>query len=145
MKEGLVKNKTGTLRNRVYNLIRAYNSTYHSAIKCTPKEANWREDGEILWQNSRNSKYAEEFKTGFREKFVVGQKVRVSNRENLDNKYDKGRFFREGVIVGKFNNDSYIVKDVETDKINKKRHSEVKAIKSETNRLEAGMLWYNPT
>ena len=149
LREGLVKNK-GTrksISDRLREIVEAYNETYHSAIKCTPAEA-WGENKEkARIENSKEGSYNKQFKKGYREEFTEQQKVRIAKRENLKNrtKQDKGRFLMKGEVLAKCKGDSYIIRNVETGKISKKRHYDLKGeisnkLSNETTRLEGGML-----
>ena len=53
IREGLMKSGEDKLEDKISRLVRAHNETYHSGIKCTPKEA---------WQNNPNIEYAKKFK-----------------------------------------------------------------------------------
>lgn len=151
IKEGLIKKEGNSdLGKKVSDVVRSYNETYHSGIRCTPIEA-WTEDCErIRIENSEGSKYAGKFKKGFREKFEVNEKVLVAQHENLKDKPKefKGRFTKEGTVVEKMENDSYLVKLAKDGKLVKKRHNDLKSCAGsrvenkvkETTRLEAGML-----
>lgn len=143
VREGLVKVKLGTLHNRIDKIVGQYNRTYHVALKCTPEEAWGDNSGIIAWRNSKECEYASRFKKGFREKFGVGQVVKIAKRENLggEAKRAKGRFINEGTIVAKCGGDSYLVKK-QDGKIIKKRHYDLKGKSSETiNRLEGDVVF----
>jgi hypothetical protein len=127
LREGLLKVGEGNLSERLETVVRKYNSTYHSAIKCAPVEAWDDKTGIAQVENGRNGAYAKQFVIRKREEFIRGQKVRITSRENLGNetKQEKGRFRREGIIIDKCGEDSYLVK--EGDKIFKKCHYDLKA------------------
>ncbi|KAF9752815.1 Transposon Tf2-9 polyprotein, partial [Nosema granulosis] len=98
----------------VKSAVNIYNKTYHSGLRCTPNEAikDCKTNTEIKWENSSMGDYAKNFVKRTREKFIVGQIVRIAKRENLGNnsKRDSGRFTRKGVITDVCEKDSYIVK-----------------------------------
>ena len=56
IREGLVKNKQGTLEGRLRKIVSAYNRTYHTAIDCTPMEAIKNINGNALAGNSAVSR-----------------------------------------------------------------------------------------
>jgi hypothetical protein len=64
-------------------------------------------------ENSKNGSYVKQFKKGVREKFLVGQKVRMARNENIssDRKFNKGRFRDVGVLLDDFGKDSYLILD----------------------------------
>ena len=107
-------------------VVNKYNRAYHSAIRSTPTEAWEDKSGVVQIENSNKGSYAKRFIVRNREKFEVGQEVRIARRENLGNqmKEEKGRFLREGKIIEKCGNDAYLVK--EKDKIYKKCHYDLK-------------------
>jgi len=127
IREGLVKLKNGSLKEKIARIIGEYNKTYHTALRCTPEEAFKTDEGMMLWQNSRDGEYAKKFKKGFRETFEENEKIVMSKIENInsDAKVKKGRFIREGRIVAKCQGDSYLVKTKEGKYI-KQRHSGLK-------------------
>lgn len=86
----MAKNTEGSIKERVYKIMEAYNNTYHSGIKCTPTEARKSKNEDILWENSSESLYAKQFKRRYRDTYNENQKVRIAKRENLNSKYDKG-------------------------------------------------------
>jgi hypothetical protein len=47
LREGLAKDKGGTLEERVGRIEERYNNTYHTTIKCMPNEA-WDDNNEIV-------------------------------------------------------------------------------------------------
>ncbi|KAF9761704.1 hypothetical protein NGRA_2447, partial [Nosema granulosis] len=132
----------------IESAVSEYNESYHSGLKCSPREAVRDSDRnvELKWENSAEGNYAKSFVKRTREIFKVGQRVRIAKRENLGNssKRDSGRFTREGVITDICGEDSYIVRTAEG-KLIKKRHYDLKGIiKSETNRLREGMFGSEP-
>ncbi|KAI5151978.1 hypothetical protein ENBRE01_2475 [Enteropsectra breve] len=128
IRDGLERMKEGTIRERVERIVEIYNNSYHAAIRCAPKEAFYDDRGEAQMENSRAGLYQKRFKMMKREKFLKGQKVRITSHENLKDKTknEKGRFYRNGVIIDVCDNDSYLVK--EDDKIFKKNHYDLKGI-----------------
>ena len=130
IREGLAKDKKGTIADRLNRIITAYNDTYHSGIKCTPNEAMSGEKSETVKQeNGTEGKYKEKFKKRFREKFKAGQDVRVAKRENLGNesKGAKGRFLGKGLVTEVCEGDSYLVKGSDG-RITKRRHYDLKPL-----------------
>lgn len=93
----------------------------------TPFEAIKGDDDQLVVKNSKYGKYATKFKRGTREKYKAGQNVLICKKENLgrDTKDCKGRFNEKGMIVGVFENDSYLVKK-EDGKMIKKRYFDIK-------------------
>jgi DNA-binding transcriptional regulator YbjK len=89
-----VKDTEGTLKERIARIVRKYNRTYHSAIKCTLVK-EWEKEEKIAMNN-----YAGRFRKGKKEVFTVGVEIRVSQRENIKEKSKelKGRFFKKGKI-----------------------------------------------
>lgn len=142
IREGIFKMKNKDIGIATSEVIKKYNRTYHSGIKCTPEEAVEGEDTreELRWNNLEQGEYSKVFNTRTREKFMEGQPVRIAKRENLGNctKNESGRFVYTGMILGKCQGDSYIVK-IKDGRIIKKRHYDLKAMYNETNRLEERM------
>lgn len=126
IREGLLKARNDTLENMLNEVVRTYNRTYHSAIKSTPDEAWSDYTGIAQLENSSRGSYAKRFVMRGRGKFESGQKVRITQRENLGGrtKNIKGRFMREGEILARCGDDAYLVK--EEDKIFKKCHYDLK-------------------
>jgi len=56
LREGLVKNKEGEFEERLKNVVGKYNWTYHSAIRCSPREA-WEDKSGVaqVQNNGKNS------------------------------------------------------------------------------------------
>jgi RNase H-like domain found in reverse transcriptase/Reverse transcriptase (RNA-dependent DNA polymerase)/Integrase core domain/Integrase zinc binding domain len=80
LREGLVKIKGNTLEERVEEITRAYNNTYHSGIRCTPREA-WKDETNIaMIENNREGKYIKQFKKTKREKFKIGDRIRIAKK-----------------------------------------------------------------
>ncbi len=129
IRDGLIKNQTGTILERLDVVLKKYNNSYHSGIKCTPSEAFRDSTGKAMIENSCKGRYAKQFKRRFREEFRVGQKVRVTQRDNLGRsaKGVRGRFVRLGIIIDIFKGDSYLVR-MEDGKIRKKRHYDLKGL-----------------
>lgn len=100
MREGLLKCVNGDFEDRVEEVTRKYNDTYHAAIMCRPVEA-WNDEAGIAQiRNNSRSSYARQFKKTGREQY------------------------QEGKIIAKYGEDSYLVK--EGDKIFKKSHRDIK-------------------
>ena len=129
IREGLAKDKKGTMAQRIKRVIAAYNDTYHSGIKCTPREAMESMPETAREENGPDSRYKERFKRGHRDKFEVGQEVRVAKRENLgrDTKGAKGRFMGKAVVLETCRGDSYLIKK-DDGKTQKRRHYDLKAV-----------------
>jgi len=73
------------VEEKIQTVVKKYNWTYHSAIKCTPVEAWTDESGMAQVQNSRKGEYARRFIVRSRERFRPGQEVRIAKRENPGN------------------------------------------------------------
>jgi len=129
IRDGMAKDKVGTIEQRIKRIVQRYNEVYHSGIRETPTEAWEDKKGIAQIENSPEGKYQMRFKKGSREIFEEGQDVRIAKRENLgnDTKDIKGRFVRQGTIVGICGGDSYMVKDG-NEKITKKRHYDLKGM-----------------
>ncbi|KAI5152045.1 hypothetical protein ENBRE01_2525, partial [Enteropsectra breve] len=127
IREGLAKLKDGGLEERIKKITETYNTAYHVAIKCTPLEAVADIKDSVQTENSGFGKYGDKFKIRKREKFNLGQKVRIASHENLgtDSKRIKGRFIDEGIITGIMEKDSYLVRYA-GGRIAKKRHYDLK-------------------
>ncbi|KAI5153777.1 hypothetical protein ENBRE01_3245, partial [Enteropsectra breve] len=87
VRDGLVKikNLDMKLEERLGKIEDAYNNTFHRGIEMTPEEA-WNESNneeKLKRMNNEKGEYAKAFKKGKRENFVVGQQVRIANKENL--------------------------------------------------------------
>jgi phosphoribosylformylglycinamidine (FGAM) synthase-like enzyme len=128
LREGLVKIKGNTLEERVEEITRAYNNTYHSGIRCTPREA-WKDETNIaMIENNREGKYIKQFKKTKREKFKIGDRIRIAKKENVkEGKHMRGRFLGLGDVIGICGGDSYLIKDSEG-KLKKKRHCDLKKV-----------------
>lgn len=129
IRKALMKDTEGTLTERTARIADAYNNTYQTAIGCTPMEACADTTGKITRANSPEGKYAGKFKVRPREKFEVGERVRIAKSDNLGGKSKeyKGRFLIKGEILDKCGGDSYLVRK-EDGKIVKKRHYDLKMI-----------------
>ena len=130
IREGLAKDKEGTISERMKRIIAAYNDTYHAGIKCTPREALFGDKSGIARQeNGPDGNYKKQFKKSYREQFNVGQEVRVAQRENLGNqsKELKGRFVGKAIVTDVCGGDSYLIKK-DDGRIVKKRHYDLKAV-----------------
>lgn len=75
-------------------------------------------------ENGSEGRYSKLFIKRYREKFQIGQSVRVAKKENLKscNKYEKVRFLQTGIIKTECNSDSYIIKLDDNGRLVKKRH-----------------------
>ena len=131
VRDGLVKTKDLNLDidTNIKIIEERYNETFHRGIKMMPKEAFIDKDNERLkLLNSEGGEYANKFKDSKREKFIIGQQVRIASKENLDIKGKMYvRFQEQGVITQVAGIDSYIVKE-ESGKIYKISHSDLKGI-----------------
>ena len=130
IREGLVKiDPRMMLGHKLSKIASRYNDTRHSSIGCTPNEAWEKEIENVNYENTREGKYAKEFKILKREKFEVGQQVRCSQNENLGklSKSTKGRFLEDGVVMADCGNDSYLIKK-RSAKIIKKKHYDLKGL-----------------
>ena len=58
--------------------MRAHNETYHSEIRCTPKETWKDETGMVAWQNRPDGEYAKKFK-----KKVIERRLKLEMRLEL--------------------------------------------------------------
>lgn len=76
--------------------VKIYNETYHSGLRCTPKEAirDSNKKTEMKWELSEEGDYLKNFVKRTGEKFMVGKSIRLSKRENLGN-YAK----KEGIVL----------------------------------------------
>lgn len=64
------------MAERIRGIIDAYNDTYHSGIKCTPREAMFGDESGIARQeNGPDGKYQMRFKKRHREEFKTGQEL----------------------------------------------------------------------
>lgn len=129
VRDALFKNKGENIEEDIESIVRAYNNTYHTGIKCTPEEAWYDYSGKAQIENSKLGKYQKRFKMKQREKFVEGQQIKVAKHENLrfDVKNVKGRFVDDGIVVGKAGNDSYLIK-MANGKYVKKRYHDLKGL-----------------
>lgn len=118
-----------TMQDKLRLIEQAYNNSFHKEIGRTPEEA-WNKNDERLKQiNSKKGNYGKTFKKRKREVFIVGQQVRIANKENLKitgKSYD--RFQDRGVVTEIAGGDSYIVK-AEDGKIYKINHADLKGIR----------------
>ncbi|KAF9761578.1 hypothetical protein NGRA_2555 [Nosema granulosis] len=110
--EAAIKQRNGRIEEKLMKVIRGYNNTMHSGIKCIPIEAGEMESNTVAVENVINGKYADKFKKRYRETFTENQVIRIPKRDNLgaDAKTDKGRFKNVGKIMYKCENDSYVVR-----------------------------------
>ena len=122
----MLKAGGGDLESKLEMVLSRYNKTYPSAIKCTPEEA-WKNETRIARiENVSIGSYTKRFKPRAKENFVVGQKVRISRKENLGSAImnEMGRFLREGKIIAQCGDDAYLIN--ERGKIIKKCHYDLK-------------------
>src|SRR5699024_405417 len=83
IREGMMKESELSLKEKIKKIMNSYNRTYHSGIGCTPEEAWDNESGDMVLKNDQYSTYAKQFKMGHREKFEIGDKVRVAQNQNM--------------------------------------------------------------
>lgn len=116
--------KDGTIKYRIDKIVKSYNKTYHSRIKSTPEEAWINESGGASLENSIDGKYKNQFKNGKIESFKEELMVRITKKENIGikEKSESGRFLMTGRIIGKAENNSYLVRRDGDGKIEKKSH-----------------------
>ncbi|KCZ76876.1 hypothetical protein H311_02118 [Anncaliia algerae PRA109] len=83
----------------------------------------------VLNMNFKYREYAKKFKMRSRKEYKVGDKVRISQRNNLKDrcKEEVGRFYEKGEVMERFKNDSYLVKK-DNGKIVKKRYFNLKGV-----------------
>ncbi|KAI5179860.1 hypothetical protein PAEPH01_2701, partial [Pancytospora epiphaga] len=115
------------VRVRVKKIGEVYNKTYHKGIEMFPNEAKEDKTEKIQLMNSEDGKHADRFNKRKREKFTIGNKIRISEKENLKIKgkpYD--RLQKGGIVIEKCGNNSYLVKD-ENGRIVKRNHAHLKA------------------
>lgn len=129
IREGMMKNGDPYSRDKLDNVIGSYNNSFHKGLGMSPLEAIEKVT-ETIVNNSRYGKYAEAFRRRKRYRFQKGQKVAISQTENLKNKskQDKGRFLVDGVIIEVLDNDSYLVRKDTDGKIVKKRYFNLKSL-----------------
>ena len=140
LRESLLKeNDSQKLGEKIGIVTNKYNDTYHSGIKCTPREAFLDKSGIASIENSKSGKYIKQFKKTKTEEFNINDIVLISKRENIRNKDFKGRFIDQGKIIANCENNSYLIM-LDNGKITKKRYFEIKLMKDETNRFGGGML-----
>lgn len=127
LREYLKKHTDGNILDRVKDITRNYNSTYHSSIKCSPKEALKKYGDVGIMENNMFNRKKGKLKTKSKENIELlrGDKVRIAQNENIS-KYDKGRFLRNGSVVEKCGKDSYLVRIDDTGRIVKKNISDLK-------------------
>jgi hypothetical protein len=126
LKEGLRKSNERIFEEKVRQVTLGYNETYHCGIGCTPVEA-WNDESGAMIENSSSGRYSSRFKRRFREKFSVGQEVRMGHRENVKEPGGKGRFTEIGRVQEKCGGDSYLVRKCDN-RIVKKRHYDLKGL-----------------
>jgi hypothetical protein len=131
IRDALAHYKTSNIpiKSKLEYIENQYNNILNRAIEMTPQEAwNDKENKKLKELNQKESKYGQTFIKRKREKFVTGQQIRISNKENLGTigkSYD--RFQDRGVIKHICPNDTYLVKD-ENGKLAKISHSDLKGI-----------------
>ncbi|KAI5168423.1 hypothetical protein PAEPH01_0115 [Pancytospora epiphaga] len=91
IRDGAVRLKNSmSLEDSLRKIELAYNDTLHSGIGMSPNEA-WNDiTGTINKANSRDGTYNERFKKLKREKFYIGQQVRIAQVKNLKHKGKSG-------------------------------------------------------
>lgn len=112
LRDAIIKNREGDIKDTLDVIVEAYNNSFHSGIKCTPNEAWYDYSGIARIENSKDGIYQKRFKKGKRIQFKEGQYVKIAKNENLGKniKELKGRFVENGIIVGRLGNNSYLVK-----------------------------------
>ncbi|KAM0685034.1 hypothetical protein COBT_003757, partial [Conglomerata obtusa] len=108
IREGIMKAEGKTLFERCKITTKAYNMSYHDAIKMTPMEAIKETKDVLEIVNSKYSAYASKFKEKVKTKYRISQKVLVCKRENLNGNQTKesmGRFEEKGTVMNIFPND----------------------------------------
>jgi hypothetical protein len=127
------KDQEGSSAERLERIISAYNNTYHRGIRCTPMEAYEGTSETAKQENGPEGQYKDKFKKRYREKFELGQEVRVARRENLgiETKELKGRFVGKAIVKEACGGDSYLV-EKDDGRTVKKRHYDLKAAGSDT-------------
>ncbi|KAI5149341.1 hypothetical protein ENBRE01_0846 [Enteropsectra breve] len=128
VRDGLAKTKNqGCLTTRLLKIQDAYNKSLHSATGMSPNDA-WEDTGETLkMANSTSGKYAQQFKALKREKFEIGQRVRISKKENLKIQGKSNERFQDtGIILDMNGNDSYTVQD-SSGRVIKRSHAHLKS------------------
>ncbi|KAM0686624.1 hypothetical protein COBT_002152 [Conglomerata obtusa] len=100
IREANVKSQISNFNDRLLDIVEKYNHTYHSSIKCTPKEAftNYF-DIKLQERNLESGKWRKRKKNAkkYVEGYLIGDKVRLAKNENI-HKDEKGRFLEIGVI-----------------------------------------------
>jgi archaellum biogenesis protein FlaJ (TadC family) len=97
LREAVVKKEEFELEDSIRETIKGYNDSYHSAIKCTPKEVIEEAvtDKLLKMENSLEGKCADNFVERKREVFISRQ------RENLGNKAKESKgIFKKLEIYG---------------------------------------------
>ncbi|KAM0684908.1 hypothetical protein COBT_003884, partial [Conglomerata obtusa] len=80
-------NKNDTFEMKIEKTVNTYNNTLHSAINCTPKEAQSNDnDSKVVIANSRYGEYAKKFRKGYRDNFSLAQNVRIAKKDNIKGK-----------------------------------------------------------
>jgi len=120
------ENKYKNLSTILTNLVKIYNTTYHSGIQTTPNHAKeYPDEPKLKALNSRNSEYAEKFNQLFRDKFVLNDSVYIENTSLNTQEKANNRYETEGKIKEILDNDSYMVEILSTGKLIKKSHSQL--------------------
>ena len=96
IREGIIKPDGFTLEEKIAIIVKQYNKTYHSAIRCTPKEA-LKANYNATIENSKEGGYSRRFKRSKQEILEKGQRVFISKKGNTD-KEQKSRFLERGTI-----------------------------------------------
>lgn len=112
IRDSFNKNNEADIHKKTLKVVDSYNNTYHSAIKCTPLEALEDVSGMAAIENSIHGRYIKRFKRKKEEDFNVNTEVRIAKFENLgkNTKVKSGRFTEKGMVLGKFENGSYLIK-----------------------------------
>lgn len=113
-----------------------YNNTFHISIKKTPTEAMNNPLNDELFEKNISAKWEKHGKKQNKEKFDIGEKVRIAQNENIS-KENKGRFQRLGKIIHVYDSGKLMIRMLDTNKITMKNYKLVKKIVV-ANRFERG-------
>lgn len=126
LREEPMNNKDMDINCEIKSFTEKYNNCYYRGIKLIPEEA-WKDPNKIKLKaiNKENSKYANEFKIGNREKFEENQKIYIEDDKNKTKNKTSIKYPREGEIYTKLENDSYLIKI--NDRVLKRTHAQIVA------------------
>ncbi len=132
LRDAIVKSGKEITKEMLREIIIKYNNTRHSGIKTTPDIA-FHESPEICKiENSKMGNYPKKFNKGKTaiNVFKKNQKVLVAKNENLGNlqKSNMKRFTRNGIILEIGENNTYLVRLVDTGKIEKRIYTYINAV-----------------